>query len=189
MNQQQNIQSNLAAGFQNNVHTNPQIQSKYRQPQVNLNTVPPEVLNSIKTQLLDQMQQGQGQMQNNIPVNNPDTGVGVRVDDAYSLLGFSLQRKYVYIIGCILLLGVGYYLWKWYNSKPIDEDDESEYEDDDDDDMEFDGMLGYPNTNNQQDQQNRLMQQQLMQQQLMQQQMMQRKLAEQQQKNDKSDEE
>lgn len=177
---QQNIQPNLAAGFQNNapgpqVPQVPQVPQMPRPRHVNLQTVPPEIIQSVRTQLLEQMNGNpQGPMQPN-PVLGPEV-----VDDAYNLFGFSLQRKYVYIIVTIFLLVVGYYLWKWYNARPLsddEDDDESEY----DEDLEFDGMLGYPDMANQQ---NKLMQQQLMQQQLMQQQMMQRKLAEQQQKKD-----
>lgn len=189
---QQHMQPNLAAGFRNNTPANqpqplprgpPPMQGgqPMRPQHVNLQTVPPEVLQSIRTQLLEEMNGGGPQGPNPNPIPG-DINVG---DDSYSILGFSLQRKYVYIIACILLLIVGYYLWKWYTSKPapvVADDDESE---DEEQDFEFDGMLGYPD----QAQQNRLMQQQLMQQQLMQQQMMQRKLAEQQKGKGKEEDE
>ena len=195
MNQQQNMQSNLASGFRNNAPApgnptpQPRPQPQYRQPQVNLQSVPPEVLNSIRNQLLDEMNGPIAPIANGGEIAEVNGG-----DDSFGLFGFSLQRKYVYIIGCIFLLIVGYYLWKWYNSKPTnknnedtdDEESESDYEDD----IEFDGMLGYPEGPNKQNKlmQEQLMQQQLMQQQLMQQQMMQRKLAEQQKKTKDTEE-
>ena len=183
---QQNIQPNLAAGFRNNAPPNPQLQMP-RQPQqpmapqrVNLQSVPPEILHSIRNQLLEEMN---APFVPQLPVDVQGGG-----DDSYSIFGFALQRKYVYIIACILLIVLGYYLWKWYTGKPSkqsknndDDEEESEY----DEDLEFDGMLGYPD----QGPQNKLMQQQIMQQQLMQQQMMQRKMAEQQAKEEKNKEE
>ena len=181
-----NPQANLPAGFTNNISVNPQIPRQVpqiRPPQVNLQSVPPEVLNSIRSQLLEQMHDGGNGPVAEVPVLNND--------DSYSLLGFALQKKYVYIILFLLLLVVGYYVWKWY-TKPsknddLDEDDEDD-EDEDDEDLPFDGMAGYPSAENKQLMQQQLMQQQLMQQQLMQQQ---RKMAEQQKnaKDDKGDEE
>lgn len=41
-----------------------------------------------------------------------------------SLLGLTLSRTQLYIIGAILLVLVGYFLWRWYKSREQFESDE-----------------------------------------------------------------
>ena len=53
--------------------------------------------------------------------------------DSFNVFGQSIQKKYVYILGVLLLLAVGYFVWKWYsNKKQKDEDDDEEDEDEED---------------------------------------------------------
>lgn len=52
-------------------------------------------------------------------------------NDTITILGQTLQKKYVYIVGAILLLTVVYFVYKWYNKKDLNMDldnyDEDEY--------------------------------------------------------------
>ena len=60
---------------------------------------------------------------NNLPPNTLQTGMGNNADssvpnvDTICLLGKNLPKKYVYIVGVVVLLAILYYLWRWNNSK------------------------------------------------------------------------
>ena len=64
-----------------------------------------------------------GPLNNSQPVNTLQTGMGNNIEssvpnvDTICLLGKNLPKKYVYIVGVIVLLAVLYYLWRWNNSK------------------------------------------------------------------------
>lgn len=67
-------------------------------------------------------------------IDNVDAGV-TNPANTMVIFGQTIQKKYVYILGAILLLVVSYYAWKWYTNKKSKEDDD---EDDDEDNEQED---------------------------------------------------
>lgn len=77
----------------------------------------------------------QGQPGNQVPANIQGVQSGGQVStvdtDAFSIFGQTIQKKYAYILGGLLLLVVGYMAWTWYNKKSK-EDDEEDFDEDED---------------------------------------------------------
>lgn len=109
-------QPNLASGFKNNISQFPMTpQTSLQVPQ----SIPQPVPMQAPMQPIVQYQQP------SVPMQSLSTDV---VTDSFNIFGQVLQKKYVYIFLIILLLGLTYLLWSWYNKKTVESDDE---EDDD----------------------------------------------------------
>lgn len=97
-------------------------------------------------------------------------------ENAITVLGMAFQKKYFYLFVGLIVLVVGYFLWKWYSGKGnkkkrfMNNDDDDDDDEEEDDDESFDMM---PN-------QNQLLMQQMLQQQQLQQMMAQKNLQQQQ---------
>lgn len=55
-----------------------------------------------------------------------------QVPSSMNIFGFTLSKTQLYILGAILLLIVGYFLWRWYKSREsFDQDDDQDQTTDD----------------------------------------------------------
>jgi hypothetical protein len=103
--QQPNLPPNIAAGFKNSI--GPSVQNYPPLPQMQIPQVPqvPVPTQIVQTLAPDPM---------SIPmIAAPDAIVPVNLD-VYSIFGYELQKKYLYI-GFIIVLGImAYFLWKWW---------------------------------------------------------------------------
>ena len=119
--------SNIVAGLnipsQINAIPRPQV---YAQPQVQ----PQQVHAQMATQVAGQVQQSQVQQ-------SLQSLQSLNQNDVIMLFGQTIQKKYAYIIGGILLLAVGYMLWKWYNKVDEHIDESGDYIDTEDDEPNY----------------------------------------------------
>ena len=67
-----------------------------------------------------------------IKSNNPIiVAPGEITTPGFKVFGYEMNKKYIYIIGGILLLAVAYYVYKkWYAKKPLTEAEESDNDND-----------------------------------------------------------
>ena len=106
---------NLVSGLANN----PILNTPYVNPSIN-HSVNPSINHSVNPSI-------------NPTVNSYVNQVGAVTPstvDVFNILGHDLPKKYVYAVGLIVVLVVGYFLWNWYNKKNNGVEDESDSEDD-----------------------------------------------------------
>jgi hypothetical protein len=133
---------NIVAGFKNNIGPSVQIQPTMSQ------TLPPtplqqpyQALPQVSPQVVQQVQLPPPQTQ--LEIMQPVTAI-VPTLDTLSILGYELQKKYVYIAAVIILGILAYFIWKWWvgpqkkSKKGKHVQDEEEYEEDDDEEEEDD---------------------------------------------------
>ena len=73
-------------------------------------------------------------------------------DNTMKIFGQSIQKKYVYIIGFIVLVIIGYFIYKWYFTKKTStQESDDEDEDDEEDEVNYENQLQFnqnPTVNN-----------------------------------------
>lgn len=103
---------NLAAGLKHNPTNVPNIQ-QFQVPQTAPQAVAPTP--------------APAPVPSQVPALVPVAGT----EETMTILGMVLQKKYVYIIGFLIVAAVLYFAWNYYN-KNKQEDKEEDYDDDDD---------------------------------------------------------
>jgi len=83
-----------------------------------------EVLKSFVTKI----QQPQIPVNTNVPVPAPNVTPPVNniVSSSMNILGYTIQKKYLYIAGILIVAIVIFLLWRWWKNRKNDTDTESE---------------------------------------------------------------
>ncbi|CAH6421342.1 Hypothetical protein KVN_LOCUS231 [uncultured virus] len=134
--------SNLVNGIKNNIdpkllqNLNNAVKQNYQNLTPSYNNLPINInpsSQSLVSQPNLQQPQYMDQVANQLVQTNL-ANIGGSIDTTITFFGKTFQRKYVYIFGILLLIIIGYIMWKWYSkkNKPTQEED-----DDDEDDVNY----------------------------------------------------
>ncbi len=48
------------------------------------------------------------------------------VCDVITIFGYGIQKKYFYLVCALVVLAVGYFIWRWYTNRKTDDDESSD---------------------------------------------------------------